>query len=140
MCHSDCYLVQNQTKCFFKVVHVHLLGNTNPLYPVSVSGQSFREAVQRRGDALRCPDHPHLPKPLSPGAPRVPLGPKSVQLSQPGGRETVRPDGAAPHKLRAHVKPHPAGGGQLRGAVQTQRGRAAETTGKALQQQRPQTT
>lgn len=65
----------------------------------SVSWQSSWEAVQRRGDSLRRPDHPHIPEPLPAGTPGVPVGSKPVRLSQPAGGEAVCPDGAPPHQL-----------------------------------------
>lgn len=64
------------------------------------------------------------------------MGPEPVRLPRHAAGEAVCPDGAAPHQLRAHAEPHPAGGGQLRGSVPTQRGRAAAAAPEALQQQR----
>lgn len=109
------------------------------LFPVSFPGQGRWEGVQRRGDPLRRAGDPHLQEQLPPGAPGVHLGPQFVRLPPLRGGEAVHTDGASPHQLRAHAEPDPAGGGQLRGAVQTQRGRAAAAARKALREPRTQT-
>ncbi|CAG12468.1 unnamed protein product, partial [Tetraodon nigroviridis] len=98
--------------------------------------QNSGEGVQRRGDPLRRAGDPHLPEQLPPGAPGVPLGPQPVRLSPPGDGEAVHPDGASSHQLRAHAEPDPAGGGQLRGAVQAPRGRPAAAARETLREQR----
>lgn len=109
------------------------------LFPVSFPGQGGWEGVQRRGDPLRRAGDPYLQEQLPPGAQGVHLGPQFVRLPPLRGGEAVHTDGAPSHQLRAHAEPDPPGGGQLRGAVQTQRGRAAAAARKALRESRTQT-
>lgn len=123
----------------WKLAKVNELLTELNLFPVSFPGQGGWEGVQRGGDPLRRAGDPHLQERLPPGAQGVHLGPQFVRLPPLRGGEAVHIDGAPSHQLRAHAQPDPAGGGQLRGALQTQRGRAAAAARKALRESRTQT-
>ncbi len=60
----------------------------------SISSKSAGKSLSWWGDPLWCPNHPHIPKPLSSGAPGVPVGAQQMWLSLSGGGASVCVDAA----------------------------------------------
>lgn len=106
----------NTTEFWFNVHNILDDGNTF-LCCDSISSKSAGKSLSWWGDPLWRPDHPHIPQPLSSGAPRVPVGPKQMWLSPSRGRAPVRVDAPTAHKLRTHSQSHPDRGGQLLSAL-----------------------